>query len=176
MPLLINFVHKNSLGMSKLIIKFLDIWNKRREGNGNDTSAGARISKRQLEKRILEIAKRDGATENSKSCYLVHQQIWDQYKQELEKLELEKAGSQSSNGDAVQAGECSKSRTEREIAITRTEICSNVPVEGSDSCSANVRKEPSEMNDKCSHLIDPERSTRSDELNSSQIQREIITI
>ena len=89
MPKLIDLVHKNSAGLNRLVNTFLEMWDKERSENGDQTaSTFPRISKRQLEKKILEIAARDNFGENGKSCYMVHKHILENYKTDLDTLNL----------------------------------------------------------------------------------------
>ncbi|XP_065059859.1 chromatin assembly factor 1 subunit A-A-like [Rhopilema esculentum] len=89
MPKLIDLVHKNSAGLNRLVNTFLEIWDKERSKNSDQrASTLPRISKRQLEKKILEIAARDNFGENGKSCYMVHKHILENYKTDLDTLNL----------------------------------------------------------------------------------------
>ena len=85
MPFLINHVHKNSMGLNRLINSFLDFWRKRQPENDILTpDSYPQISKRQLERKILEIAKRNTLPDSGKSCYYVHQSLLGKYEMELE--------------------------------------------------------------------------------------------
>ena len=182
MPHLIKFVHRNHLGLNKLIIRFLDIWNKTKsDTDSEDASARAKISKRQLEKKILEIAKREPIGDNGKSCYLVHRQILDQYNIELE---IMKNGSpKEENGRYISL-------------ISGTKICTNVSssndnemvvdgaANGKDSSTPDAIENTvvsteeigalSDLQCDSSPGIDMEIITHKDEINSTQIQRELI--
>ena len=182
MPHLIKFVHKNHLGLNKLIIKFLDIWNKgRSDADSEDASARAKISKRQLERKILEIAKREPIAENGKSCYLVHRQILDQYNIELEIIE---------NG--LPMGENGRYIS----SISGTNICTNTSspdnnkmvvdstTSGKDSSISDANENTvaltgemgalSDLQCNSSSGIDMKTIAHKDEINTAQIQRELI--
>ena len=89
MPLLINHVHKSSSGLNKLISTFLELWDKKRNIGSTEASPSQtlpRISKRQLERKILEIAKREPLTDSARTCYVVQFHIMERYKTELDTL------------------------------------------------------------------------------------------
>eukprot|EP00794_Sanderia_malayensis_P009620 gene9620-10603_t len=103
MHLLINHVHKSTSGLNKLTITFLDFW-KRRQPQDETVVSYPQISKRQLEKKILEIAKRDFSRDCNKMCYFVHKDILDRYAAKLEDCQDdEMTGSLSQTNNSTQA-------------------------------------------------------------------------
>lgn len=189
MPLLINHVHKSSSGLNKLISTFLEFWDKRRNTGCTEvspTQTQPRISKRQLERKILEIAKREALTDSAKTCYVVQSHIMERYKTELDTLKSvqqsppnclpdvakllvsEKHGQETNNHSLSQPG-CSQQMHLSETVRTQSPDSEPLPMQ--------VDSSP-EHTDKCTVTPNgqPGAHTTSSKLDKVQMQREIIIL
>ena len=188
MPLLVNFVHKNHLGLNKLVIKFLAMWNKDRSDTSNhDTVTHAKISKRQLERKILEIAKRDSIGENGKTCYSVHPHILETYTNELDLIK--NRISNAENGQDVSMGNVSNIHNNKSLSDGSKMLVDNPICGKENSLSDDIEKTGAtggasvegnntllQMKHSSSQEIDMSTKTQKEEINKNQIQRELITI
>ena len=189
MPLLINHVHKSSSGLNKLISTFLVLWDKKRNLGCTEASPSQtqpRISKRQLERKILEIAKREALTDSAKTCYIVHSHIMERYKPELDTLKRvhqsppncvsggdkelvnEKHGQDGRNHSPSQHGGRQQMHQSETI---RKQLPDSEPL------PMQVDSLP-ESTEKCTDTLgeQPGAHTTSSKLDSLQMQREIIIL
>ena len=181
MPLLINFVHKNSFGMSKLILKFLDIWDKKRNDNGDQGGAvHAKISKRQLERKILEIAKRDAIGDNGKSCYIVHEHILQQYGCEFETSFTNSTKTVNEKEVPLVSGTDTCNNSSLIVGNKNTLLCpanhSSIPDASEKAVDdSTIVAEANKLSD-LTYNSSSDLHADKDELKDAQIQREMITI
>ena len=187
MPLLVNFVHKNHLGLSKLVIKFLAMWNKDGSDTSNhDTVTHAKISKRQLERKILEIAKRDSIGENGKTCYSVHPHILENYKNELDLIK--NRISNAENGQDVSMGNVSNVHNNKSLCDDKKMLVDSPICGKENSLSDDIEKMEAtgvsvdgnntllQMKNSSSQEMDKSTKTQKEDINKHQMQREVITI
>ena len=173
------------MGLNKLTIKFLDIWRKSGcDTDSQDASSRAKISKRQLERKILEIAKRASIGENGRSCYFVHRHVLDQYKNELDVLKSNLPTEQNrldvSLVNETDILDNSSIPDANRMAKDNTSSCEKDKLlfpDVSEKTVASVEEKSALSDSRCSSLpvIDTTISSQNDEINNTKIQRELIT-
>ena len=189
MPLLINHVHKSSSGLNKLISTFLELWDKKRNMDCTEASPSQtqpRISKRQLERKILEISKREALTDSAKTCYIVHSHIMERYKSELDTLKgvhqlvpnclsggdrLLASETHGQEGRSHSPGQQGGSQKMQQLETMKKQL------PDSDPLPMQVDPPP-ESTEKCTdtHGEQPGAHTTSSKLDNVQMQREIIIL